>query len=103
MPRGVPNFIKEYEREKYNLSCYSADYMLQKAKNGLEVQYNEHKKKLNLLSEIIGDYERGDKNGWFIILAVYAFRRLVIKFIWLKLDKWGKSVIIKTERQPIDG
>ena len=35
--------VELYEREKYNLSCYSADYMLQKAKKGFEVQYNEHK------------------------------------------------------------
>ena len=55
--------VELYEREKYNLSCYSADYLLQNAKKGFEVQYNEHKKKLNLLSEIIGDYEGGDKNG----------------------------------------
>ena len=50
--------VELYEREKYNLSCYSADYMLQKAKKGFEVQYNEHKEKFNLLSEIIGDYEK---------------------------------------------
>lgn len=56
--------VELYEREKYNLSCYSSDYLLQKAKKGFEVQYNEHKEKLNLLSEIIGDYEKGgDKNG----------------------------------------
>lgn len=55
--------VELYEREKYNLSCYSADYMLQKAKKGFEVQYKEHKEKLNLLSDIIGDYEGGDKNG----------------------------------------
>ena len=95
--------VELYEREKYNLSWYSADYLLQKAKKGFEAQYNEHKEKLNLLSDIIGDYEGGDKNGWFIILVIYALRGLVIKFIWLNLDKWGKSVIIKTERQPIDG
>ena len=70
--------VELYEREKYNLSCYSADYMLQKAKKGFEVQYNEHKEKLDLLAEIISDYEEADDNA-------------------------GKYVIIKTERQPIDG
>ena len=55
--------VELYEREKYNLSCYSADYLLQRAKKGFEVQYNEHKEKLNLLSDIISDYEGGDKNG----------------------------------------
>ena len=40
------------------------DYLLQKAKKGFDAQYNEHKEKLNLLSEIIGDYEKGvNKNG----------------------------------------
>ena len=51
--------VELYEREKYNLSCYSADYMLQKAKKGFEVQYNE----LDLLAEIISDYEGEDDNG----------------------------------------
>ena len=55
--------VERYQLEKYNLSCYSSDYLLQKAKKGFEVQYNEHKEKVNLLSEIIGDYEGGDKNG----------------------------------------
>ena len=56
--------VELYEHEKYNLSCYSSDYLLQKATKGFEVQYNEHKEKLNLLSEIIGDYEKGvNKNG----------------------------------------
>ena len=55
--------VELYEREKYNLSCYSADYLLQKAKKGLEVQYNEHKEKLDSLSEIISDYEGADDNG----------------------------------------
>ena len=56
--------VELYEREKYNLSCYSADYMLQKAKKGFEAQYIEHKEKVHLLSEIIGDYEKGViKNG----------------------------------------
>lgn len=55
--------VELYELEKYNLSCYSADYLLQKAKKGFEVRYNEHKEKLNLLSDIIGDYEGSDKNG----------------------------------------
>ena len=56
--------VELYERERYNLSCYSSDYLLQKAKKGFDVQCNEHKEKLNLLSEIIGDYERGvNKNG----------------------------------------
>ena len=50
----------------YNLSCYSADYLLQNAKKGFEVQYNEHKEKLNLLSNIIGDYEGGDKKDWSV-------------------------------------
>lgn len=52
--------VELYEHEKYNLSCYSADYLLQNAKKGFEVQYNEHKEKVNLLSEIISDYERGE-------------------------------------------
>lgn len=34
--------VELYEREKYNLSCYSADYLLQKAKKGFDAQYNEH-------------------------------------------------------------
>ena len=55
--------VELYEREKNNLSCYSADYMLQKAKKGFEVQYNEHKEKLDLLAEIISDYEGADDNG----------------------------------------
>ena len=56
--------VELYEREKYNLSCYSADYLLQKAKKGFDVQYNEHKEKLNLLSEIIGAITKGvNKNG----------------------------------------
>ena len=55
--------VELYEREKYNLSCYSADDMLQKAKTGFEVQYNEHKEKLDLLAEIISDYEGADDNG----------------------------------------
>lgn len=55
--------VELYEREKYNLSCYSSDYLLQKAKKGFEVQYNEHKEKLDLLAEIISDYEGADDNG----------------------------------------
>ena len=55
--------VELYDREKYNLSCYSADYMLQKAKKGFEVQYNGHKEKLDLLAEIISDYEGADDNG----------------------------------------
>ena len=55
--------VELYEREKYNLSSYSADYMLQKAKKGFEVQYNGHKEKLDLLAEIISDYEGADDNG----------------------------------------
>ena len=55
--------VELYEREKYNLSYYSADYMLQKANKGFEVQYNEHKEKLDLLAEIISDYEGEDDNG----------------------------------------
>ena len=55
--------VELYEREKYNLSSYSADYMLQQAKKGFEVQYNEHKEKLDLLAEIISDYEGADDNG----------------------------------------
>lgn len=52
--------VELYEREKYNLSCYSADYLLQNAKKGFDAQYNEHKEKVNILSEIINDYERGE-------------------------------------------
>ena len=50
--------VELYEREKYNLSCYSADYLSEKAKKGFEAQYFEHREKLKLLSEIIGDYEK---------------------------------------------
>lgn len=55
--------IELYHREKYNLSCYSADYLNTKAKKGFEVQYKEHKEKVRLLEKIIGDYEESDKNG----------------------------------------
>lgn len=55
--------IDLYHREKYNLSCYSSDYLSEKAKKGFEVQYAEHKEKVRLLDEIIGDYEERDKNG----------------------------------------
>ncbi len=55
--------IELYHREKYNLSCYSADYLSTKAKKGYEIQYEEHKEKVQLLEELIGDYERGDFNG----------------------------------------
>lgn len=55
--------IDLYHREKYNLSCYSADYLNTKAKKGFEVQYAEHKQKVLLLEEIIGDYEERDGNG----------------------------------------
>lgn len=55
--------IELYYREKYNLSCYSSDYLSEKAKKGFEVQYKEHKEKVRLLEKIIGDYEESDKNG----------------------------------------
>ena len=55
--------IELYHREKYNLSCYSSDYLSEKAKKGYEVQYKGHKEKVILLEEIIGDYEESDKNG----------------------------------------
>lgn len=55
--------IELYHREKYNLSCYSTDYLSEKAKKGYEVQYKEHKEKVRLLEKIIGDYEESDKNG----------------------------------------
>lgn len=55
--------IELYHREKYNLSCYSSDYLSEKAKKGFEVQYNEHKEKVLLLEKIIDDYERVDENG----------------------------------------
>lgn len=55
--------IELYHREKYNLSCYSADYLNTKAKKGFEVQYAEHKEKVLLLEEIIDNYEDGDKIG----------------------------------------
>ena len=55
--------IDLYHREKYNLSCYSRDYLSEKAKKGFEVQYAEHKGKIHLLEEIISDYEERDKNG----------------------------------------
>ena len=50
--------IELYHREKYNLSCYSADYLNTKAKKGYEVQYAEHKEKVQVLEDIIEDYER---------------------------------------------
>ena len=55
--------IDLYHREKFNLSCYSADYLNTKAKKGFEVQYAEHKEKILLLEEIIEDYEESDNNG----------------------------------------
>lgn len=55
--------VEFYHREKYNLSCYSSDYLFENAKKGYEVQYAEHKEKVRLLDEIIGDYEERDKNG----------------------------------------
>ena len=55
--------VELYDREKYNLSCYSSDYLSKKAKKGYEVQYAEHKEKVQLLEDIIGNYEEGDKNG----------------------------------------
>lgn len=55
--------IELYHREKYNLSRYSSDYLSKKAKKGYEVQYAEHKEKVLLLEAIIGDCEKGDKNG----------------------------------------
>lgn len=50
--------IELYHREKYNLSCYSADYLNTKAKKGFEVQYTEHEEKVQVLEDIIEDYER---------------------------------------------
>jgi len=59
--------IDLYHREKFNLSCYSSDYLSEKAKKGFEFQYAEHK-------EIIGDYEEGDKMAdilfWLFLLFV---------------------------------
>ena len=55
--------IELYHREKYNLSCYSSDYLSKKAKKGFEIQYNEHKEKVQLLEEIIEEYEERDQNG----------------------------------------
>ena len=55
--------IDLYHREKFNLSCYSADYLNTKAKKGYEVQYAEHKEKLLLLESIIEDYEEANNNG----------------------------------------
>ena len=55
--------VELYDRQKYNLSCYSSDYLSEKAKNGYETQYNEHKKKVQLLEEIIGDYEERENSG----------------------------------------
>ena len=55
--------IDLYHREKFNLSCYSADYLNTKAKKGFEVQYAEHKEKILLLEEIIEDYEEANNNG----------------------------------------
>jgi len=47
--------IDLYHREKFNLSCYSADYLNTKAKKGFEVQYAEHKEK----SSVVGrNYRR---------------------------------------------
>lgn len=55
--------IELYHREKYHLSCYSQDYLSEKAKKGFEVQYAEHKEKVLLLEELIDDYEESDGNG----------------------------------------
>ena len=55
--------VELYDREKYTLSCYSSDYLSEKAKRGYEVQYKEHKEKVLLLEQIIDDYEESDKNG----------------------------------------
>jgi len=55
--------IDLYHREKFNLSCYSRDYLSEKAKKGFEVQYAEHKEKVLLLEQIIGDYEEANNNG----------------------------------------
>lgn len=55
--------IDLYHREKYNLSCYSRDYLSEKAKKGFEVQYAEHKEKIKLLEAIIENYEEYDTNG----------------------------------------
>jgi len=55
--------IELYHREKYNLSCYSADYLNTKAKKGFEAQYAEHKEKIQLLEELINDYKERGKNG----------------------------------------
>jgi len=52
--------IELYNREKYDLSCYSSDYLYEKAKKGFEIQHSEHKEKVKLLEDIIGDYERMD-------------------------------------------
>lgn len=55
--------IELYHREKFNLSCYSADYLNTKAKKGFKIQHNEHKEKVLLLEEIIEDYEERENNG----------------------------------------
>ena len=55
--------IDLYHREKFNLSCYSRDYLSEKAKKGYEVQYAEHKEKLLLLESIIEAYEEANNNG----------------------------------------
>ena len=55
--------VELYDREKYTLSRYASDYLSEKAKKGYGVQYAEHKEKVMLLEEIIGDYERGEENG----------------------------------------
>ena len=52
-----------YHRKKYNLSCYSSDYLFEKTKKGFEVQYAEHKGKIHLLEEIIDDYEGCENSG----------------------------------------
>ena len=74
--------IELYHREKYNLSCYSADYLNTKAKKGFEIQYNEHKEKVLLLEEIIGDYEECENSGWFVLLGIYIIYRLDNWFVW---------------------
>ena len=55
--------VELYDREKYNLSCYSSDYLSEKAKKGYEVQYAEHKEKVQVLEDIIEDYKRTQENG----------------------------------------
>lgn len=46
--------LKEYlDRENYNLFCYSSNFMMNEPKPGWEKQFNQTKKKRDLLEEML--------------------------------------------------